>query len=81
LQVAAWYWPPVVTVAAIGVLVCLYHVYLVVRAHCLLQRLVVWGACFCSAALLHHTLGWVGVSRRCVLAVMCSLLSEHRPCS
>ncbi len=71
MQVAAWYWPPVVTVAAIGVLVCLYHVYLVVRAHRLLQRLVVWRACVCSAALLHHTLRWVGLRAGCEVRSHC----------
>lgn len=32
LQVAAWYWPPVLFVAGLSVLVCLYQAYLVVRA-------------------------------------------------
>ncbi|KAK9825471.1 hypothetical protein WJX81_006786 [Elliptochloris bilobata] len=31
LQVMAWYWPPILTVALLSTLVCLYHAYLVPR--------------------------------------------------
>lgn len=32
LQVFAWYWPPILFVALLSTLVCLYHAYLVVRS-------------------------------------------------